>query len=198
MTPPARSPGLFDASPRLPDGFLYRPGFVSGEEERALLDGLAGVELGEVRMHGVVARRRVAQFGWRYTFDSRSLEPGRELPDFLAFLQQRVAAVARVEASELSEVLVTEYTPGATIGWHRDAPPFGIVAGVSLAAPCRLRFRRERDDGWDRTEVRLEPRSLYVLSGFARTEWQHSIPPVEQLRYSITFRTLRRRRATRG
>lgn len=186
-------PGLFDESPPLPEGFLYRPEFISRDEERALLYGIARLDFGDVRMHGVVARRRVVQFGWRYSFDSRALEPGRELPAFLVFLQERVGDAAGVPPAELSEVLVTEYTPGATIGWHRDAPPFDIVAGVSLASPCRLRLRRERQNGWDRAEVLLEPRSFYLLRGAVRSEWQHSIPAVVELRYSITFRTLRRR-----
>jgi len=41
-------------------------------------------------------------------------------------------------------------------------------------------------------EVELAPRSGYVLAGPARTAWQHHVPPTKSLRYSITFRTLRR------
>jgi alkylated DNA repair dioxygenase AlkB len=148
-------------------------------------------------MHGVVARRRVVQFGLRYSFDARALTEGPTLPAAFAFLQDRAAAFAGAVASDLSEVLVTEYRPGATIGWHRDAPPFGIVVGVSLASACRMRFRREAADDWERADQMLAPRSAYVLSGEARAVWQHSIPAVEQLRYSITFRTLRRGRALR-
>ena len=87
-----------------------------------------------------------------------------------------------------------EYQPGATIRWHRDAGAFGpTVIGVSLRSACRMRFRRRRDDGWETAEATLEPRSLYLLAGAARATWQHSIPPTRDLRYSITFRTLRRR-----
>ena len=191
----ARTPDLFDreAPPPLPEGFLYEPDFITPHEERLLLEGISALEFGEVRMHGVAARRRVVQLGWRYSFDSRALTEGQAIPPFLAFLQERAAAAAGVEAAEFSEVLVTEYRPGATIGWHRDAPPFGIVAGVSLASPCRFRLRRQAGDGWERAEIVAEPRSLYVLAGESRTSWQHSIPAVERLRYSVTFRTLRRR-----
>jgi alkylated DNA repair dioxygenase AlkB len=94
------------------------------------------------------------------------------------------------------EVLVTEYTPGAGIGWHRDAPMFGVVVGVSLLGACRFRFRRGKDATAETRAVELAPRSAYVLDGEARTLWQHSIPPARALRYSVTFRTLRRAQAT--
>ena len=76
-------------------------------------------------------------------------------------------------------------------GWHRDAPAFGTVVGVSLAGSSRLRFQRGKGDDRRVWELLLEPRSGYVLAGKARTAWQHSIPPTKELRYSITFRTLR-------
>lgn len=191
----SNAPGaaLFDVEVPLPEGMLYRPDFVSAEEERQLLEELARLDFGEVRMHGVVARRRIVQFGWRYSFDARALGEGREFPHFLAPVRDRAAVAAAVEPRELSEALITEYRPGATIGWHRDAPPFGLVAGISLLSPCRFRMRREEGDGWQRRDVLLAPRSLYVLSGSARSSWQHSIPAVDSLRYSITFRTLRHR-----
>ena len=158
--------------------------------EQRLLEAIGRLDFGSVRMHGVVARRRVVQFGWRYSFDARALTQGAPLPEPFAFLQERVATLLRLPSPDLSEVLVTEYTPGATIGWHRDAPPFGIVAGVSLGSSCRMRLRRESPTGWDRVDQPLEPRSVYVLRDEARSDWQHSIPAVETLRYSITFRTV--------
>src|SRR5690606_40647213 len=84
-----------------------------------------------------------------------------------------------------------EYPPGASIGWHRDRGVFDRIIGVSLLSPCLFRLRRKRGDRWDRTSLVAVPRSVYLLSGSARTEWEHSIPPVDTLRYSITFRTLR-------
>ena len=91
----------------------------------------------------------------------------------------------------LQQVLVTEYAPGAPIGWHRDKPEFQDVVAISFLAPCLLRFRRRRCDGWQRRSLDVMPRSAYVLSGAARTEWEHSIPPLSALRYSVTFRNLR-------
>jgi alkylated DNA repair dioxygenase AlkB len=181
-------------SSRFPKGFLYRPEFIDAVEEAALLARIREAEFHAVEMRGVVARRRVIQYGWKYSFDRTRLKPGPELPDFLVPLRDRAAALAGVEPAALSEGLLTEYPPGAPIGWHRDAPGFGIVVGISLLAACRFRFRRGPERGSERVSLTLEPRSAYVLSGPARSEWQHSIPEVDALRYSVTFRTLTTRK----
>jgi DNA oxidative demethylase len=184
-------PLLFELSTGAPAGFLYEPDFVTVDEERQLLTAIETLPFGDVRMHGVVARRRVVQFGWRYSFDARQLTAGEPVPAFLEPLQVRAAALIGCAPGELSEVLVTEYMPGATIGWHRDAPPFGEIVGVSLRAPCTFRFKRGEGRDVRRFTQTLAPRSAYVLAGEARSAWQHSIPAVRALRYSITFRTLR-------
>jgi len=121
-----------------------------------------------------------------------AVSPGPALPEFLLGLRDRCAALAGVEGAELAEALVTEYPAGAGIGWHRDAPAFGLVVAVSLLGRCRLRLRRGKPGAWETREVFLEPRSAYLLSGKARTVWQHHIPPTREPRYSITFRTVRR------
>jgi len=99
----------------------------------------------------------------------------------------------RRDPQDLVQVIVGRYPAGAGIGWHRDAPIFERIAGVSLLAPCRMRF--QRGSGGDRSvaELHLASRSAYLMSGDARSEWQHSIPATKSLRYSITFRTLRER-----
>ena len=188
-------PNLFadSSAPAFPEGFRYEPELISVEEERALLGEIGRLEFHAVEMHGVVARRRVIQYGWKYGFDRRGLAPGAEIPAFLLTARDRAAALADLAPDALSEALLTEYPPGAPIGWHRDAPGFGIVVGISLLAPCRFRFRRGPERGSERVAITLEPRSGYVLSGSARSEWQHSIPEVDALRYSITFRTVTRR-----
>ena len=177
----------------LPEGFRYERDLLTVDEARALLAEIGGLEFHAVEMYGVVARRRVIQFGWKYGFDRAGLTPGPDLPPFLLMPRDRAAALAGVATEALSEALVTEYPPGAAIGWHRDAPGFGIVVGISLLSPCRLRFRRGPGRGSERAAITLEPRSGYALAGPARSEWQHSIPDVDALRYSITFRTGRRR-----
>ena len=182
---------LFGDLQPLPEGLLYQTEFLSADEQRALLDTIQSLEFHDVRMHGVVARRRVIQYGWKYSFDGARLSEGPALPAFLLPFRDRAAAFASVDPEALSEALITEYQPGAPIGWHRDAPGFGIVVGISLLSACRFRFRRGPERGSARVSLILDPGSAYVLSGPARSEWQHSIPEVDALRYSITFRTLR-------
>ena len=186
------APTLFDSTV-LPDGFRYLENFLDPAEEHALLCRIRSLEFHEVRMRGVAARRRVIQYGWKYSFESFRTAEGPPIPAFLVPVRDRAADCAALPPASLSEALLTEYSPGAPIGWHRDAPGFGIVIGISLLAPCRFRFRRGRAGAWDTREIVLAPRSAYLLSGPARSDWQHSIPPVAELRYSITFRTVRTR-----
>ena len=152
---------------------------------------MATVEFGVVQMRGQVARRRTAHFGWVYGYESWQIAPGPPIPDAVLPLRERAALLATVDTDALSEVLVTEYPPGAGIGWHRDAPQFGVVIGVSLLSECRMRLQRGTGAARETRAVPLAPRSAYVLSGQVRQQWQHSIPPTRALRYSITFRTLR-------
>jgi alkylated DNA repair dioxygenase AlkB len=178
-----------------PEGLVYVPEFLTEAEERELLEHARAASYAEIRMHGQVARRRTAHFGWLYGYESWQVEPGPPIPDFLLPLRERCAALMEEAPEKLVEALLSEYTPGATIGWHRDAPMFGPkVVGVSLGSACRMRFQRGKEEERRTWELELAPRSAYVLSGAARSAWQHSIPAVKQTRYSITFRTLRERR----
>lgn len=176
-----------------PDGFRYLPEFIDAEEEMALLAEVRALEYASIEMRGQVARRRVVHFGWRYGYESFRIEPGPPIPETFHPLRARAAALIAVPDDALAEVLVTEYAPGATIGWHRDAPPFGIVVGVSLLGACRMRFQRGTGEGRETCAVELAPRSAYVLAGAARWAWQHTIPATRVTRYSITFRTLQTR-----
>ncbi|RPI24655.1 MAG: alpha-ketoglutarate-dependent dioxygenase AlkB [Acidobacteria bacterium] len=176
----------------LPEGFVYQPDFMTADEEKALLADIARLEFSTLTMHGVTARRRVIHYGWLYGYESFKITPGPPIPEFLLPIRERAARTVEVQPDELGEALLTEYSAGATIGWHRDAPAFGVVLAVSLAGSCRLRFQKGRGSERQTAELVVEPRSLYVLSGVARNQWQHSIPPTKELRYSITFRTLRR------
>jgi alkylated DNA repair dioxygenase AlkB len=176
-----------------PDGLRYRPDVVTPEEEARLLDLLEALRFDPIVLHGREARRTGRHFGLDYDYESRTPMPGEAVPDWLLPVRGRAAELAGKDPEELVEILVQRYPPGSTIGWHRDAPAFDIVVGVSLAGSSRLRFQRGKDERRRVWEVVLEPRSGYVLSGEARRSWQHSIPPTKELRYSITFRTLRAR-----
>ena len=182
---PARQP-IVDASLGAP-GFSERRGlFADRTRARRLLlaDSCQG---SPPEGHGQTGLRKV-----RNVTEYRNASPGPPIPDFLLPLRARAADLAGVAPDDLAEALITEYSPGAAIGWHKDAHPFDIVVGISLLSASRFRFRRGKVRAWETAEVPLPPRSAYVLTGPARTEWEHSIPPVKALRYSVTFRTLRR------
>ena len=166
------------------------PDAITPGEESDLLGRLEELEFREVRIRGQTARRTARHFGIDYGYESREITEGEPPPDWLEPVRDRAGELGGIAPQELAEILVQRYPPGSTIGWHRDAPMFGSVVGVSLGSGCRFRFRRPQEPRKP-LEVELEPRSLYVLRGAARWSWQHSIPPTKALRYSITFRTLR-------
>lgn len=184
-------PGLFAPPPALPEGFRHRGDFLSAAEARGLAARLAELSFEPFLFRGVAARRRVVSFGWTYESGRARLEPTTPIPDWLAPVRARAEAFAGTAKDALQQVLINEYLPQAPIGWHRDRAIFDEVVGVSLLAPCAFRFRRRTASGFERASLTLEPRSAYVLSGPARTQWEHSIPPVRQHRYSITFRSFR-------
>jgi DNA oxidative demethylase len=178
----------------IPEGLLYREDFVTPEEERDLLEVIEGLDFRELTMRGQTARRTVRHFGFDYEYESGVVAQGEPLPEELEWLRERCAALIERDPADLVQILVTRYPPGAGIGWHRDAPMFGSrIAGVSLRAPARMRFQRTVGGERETAAVQLESRSAYVLSGKARWSWQHSIPATKDLRYSVTFRTLKRR-----
>jgi alkylated DNA repair dioxygenase AlkB len=181
-----------------PDGLLFESDIMTAIEEGAFLDVIKTLRFGPFRMHGVDAKRRVVRFGLHYLAGSAAMITASDFPLSLEPLRARAAAVAGIPTDVLSESLVTEYAPGAGIGWHRDSPPFGIVAGISFGGACRMRFQHGEGRQRQTWSFALPPRSLYVLSGVAREEWQHSIPPVKEPRWSITFRTLKARQAEVG
>ena len=182
---------LFGApQPRLPEGFRYAPDLIDADAEAELLAHVRALPFRDFEFQGYTAKRRVVSFGWHYDFEASRLRKADDIPPFLLELRERAARFASMEPSQLQHVLVMEYGPGAAIGWHRDKSVFGQIVGVSLLSPCTFRLRRATGSGWQRVSLTAEPRSAYLLSGPAREEWEHSIPGVEQLRYSVTFRNI--------
>ena len=176
-----------------PDGLLYREEFLTPDEERDLLGHIEALDFRAVTMRGQTARRTVRMFGLDYDYEQGDLVATDPLPEPLEWLRERCAALIEREPADLVQILVSRYPEGAGIGWHRDAPMFGSkIAGVSLLSPTRMRFQRTVEGTRRVAAVELAPRSAYVLSGEARWSWQQSIPATKALRYSITFRTLRR------
>jgi alkylated DNA repair dioxygenase AlkB len=172
---------LFGAPGALPQGFVYVEEFIDAAVEHGLLDAIARLPLQEARYKQYTARRRIALFE-------------DAMPEFLMPLRAKIAAWLGVPEAALRHALVNEYRPGTPLGWHRDAPDYGRVAGVSLGGWARMRLRpcgQPKVAKGDVIDLNLAPRSAYRMEGPARWAWQHSIPATKALRYSITFRTRR-------
>ena len=191
MTEKQLKPFVGAAAPAFPDGFRYEADIITQTREIELLERVRALPFVEFQFQGYVGKRRVVSYGWQYDFNQRVLRKADDMPPFLLTLRKTAADFAGMPPEQLQQVLVTEYDAGAGIGWHRDKAVFGEVIGVSLLSACRFRFRRKAGTSWERVSLRAEPRSAYLLSGPARTEWEHSIPEVDTLRYSITFRNFR-------
>ena len=183
---------LFGFAQRLPKGLVYGPDFVAADEEAALLAAIETLPLEPAQYKEYTAKRRVIGFGSRYDYVANNLVAAPPLPSFLHALRSRIAQWLEIPESRFAHALITEYRPGTPIGWHRDAPHFETVVGVSLAGWCHMRFRPRGAKTGSKEVVVLDlaPRSVYVMQGPVRWDWHHSIAPTKDLRYSVTFRTL--------
>lgn len=174
----------------MPSGFRYQEDIIGEAEEASLVASLSKLDLKPFEFHGHVGNRHVTSFNLRYDYASRRVERANPFPEFIEELRRKAAAFAKRTVDEIQQGGVNQYPPDAGIGWHKDKPQFGVIVGVSLLAPATMRLRFSTGTGWIRRSQTLEPRSIYILEGEARTQWEHSIPPVDSLRYSLTFRTL--------
>ena len=186
---------LFENETVGPKGLRYRPDFVSVEMERALIARIAELPLQPFQFGAFEGHRRVKSFGYRYDYTLQKLKEAEPIPEWLGAIGRAVETFGDLPEGGVRQILCTEYDVGVGIGWHRDKPHYDKVFGLSLGAPCRFRFRRRQGERWERCTLPAEPRSLYLMDGEARQNWEHSIPPVEQRRWSITFRTMRSERA---
>jgi alkylated DNA repair dioxygenase AlkB len=183
--------GLFADPQAGPPGLRYADGFVSETAERELADRIAALPLQRFQFGAFEGNRRVASFGFRYDYTLQRLAEATPIPDWVMAVVRNVEAWGGLPEGSIRQVLCTEYDAGVGIGWHRDKPHFDKVFGLSLGSACKFRFRRRSGDKWERYTLDVLPRSLYLMDGEARSQWEHSIPPVEARRYSITFRTMK-------
>jgi alkylated DNA repair dioxygenase AlkB len=174
-------------------GYAYEPEFLSKADEDALITRIERLPLAQAEYKGFLAKRRIMSYGGRYDFSAQRLQAGEPIAPFLLPLRAQAAGWAGCPADDFTHALIAEYPPGSQLGWHRDVPEFELVVGISLGNPCRMRFRRYPPRFREKSiALDIAPRSIYRLAAEARWEWQHSLPPVPALRYSITFRTLRK------
>jgi alkylated DNA repair dioxygenase AlkB len=184
---------LFPTHSSLPRGFSYMLDFLSEAEENILLHSISKLDLHPMIFQGFEAKRKVISFGYDYSFDRRTLTKSRPIPPDFQWLLDKTAAQLNIK-NDFAELLITEYPPDSVINWHRDAPPFDVIAGISLLSECIFRFRpfdKKKQNRKSIISIPLAKRSLYLMQGESREDWQHSILPVNTTRYSVTLRTLR-------
>jgi len=192
-----RDPSLFEVPAKVPDGFIYHQNFIPEVEEHELIREIQEIHLKPFKYYQFTGKRRTASFGWQYEFGKSEITTAPDMPVFLLPVRTRAGKLFGIDPNSLIQTSIIEYSTGSPIGWHRDIPHFGVAVGISLGAACRMRFRkyhRDRSKNSNRDEIlsiELQPRSIYLMSGASREIWQHSIPPVKDLRYSIMLRTLR-------
>ncbi len=180
----------FTTPAELPDGFLYQPNCLTEDEELALRRTIETLDFGAYNFRGYIAKRRIVGYGGGYESGSRRMIiTDNTIPEFLTSIGDRAAAVAGLRADEIGQAMITEYSVGTPIGWHRDSPQFETIIGISLGSACRMRLKPYQAEG-EIISVMLEARSIYVMRGDVRWRFQHSIPAVKEMRYSITFRSL--------
>ena len=184
---------LFDIGPVLPEGFAYHPDFITAAEEEQLLKIIEEIPLTNMQFHQYEAKRKTAGFGQSWSFTERILQPGQPMPGSFDFLKEKIAIFFSIEKAALAQLLITEYPPGSVINWHRDAPPYEIIIGLSLLSSCTFKLRpyeKQKQNKYSTISLQVQPRSIYIMQGPSKSQWEHSTMPVKKKRYSITFRTL--------
>jgi alkylated DNA repair dioxygenase AlkB len=175
----------------------YEEGFLAPAEEAELIAAIGQLPLAPMQYQGFTALRRVVSYGGQYDFSAQRLNDALPIAPWLHPLREKAARWLGIEPDRFTQALVAEYRPGTPLGWHRDVPDFEDVVGISLLGEAVMRLRPYPPGDDKRAGVRkftLAPRSIYLLRGPARWEWQHAVSPTKALRYSITFRTPSHRR----
>ncbi|OUC54568.1 hypothetical protein CA262_06605 [Sphingobium sp. GW456-12-10-14-TSB1] len=175
--------------PAIPGLFLIED-LVDEAAQLSLITEIEETSLAPFRFQQWTGRRETASYGLHYDFTASTLSEAEAFPPWLDKLARMVEAKCELPGRSIVHALLTRYPVGAAIGWHRDRAIFGEVFGISLGTEAFLRLRRRQPAGFSRYSLPLRPGSLYRLSGEARTQWEHSIAPLQQLRWSITLRTL--------
>jgi len=185
---------LFDIAPSLPPGFAYAENFINPEEETALLMAIENLTLNNMKFHNYEAKRKVISFGMGWSFTDQCLKYGNQFPEEFDFLVRKIASHLKIPKELIAQLLITEYPVGSVINWNRDAPPFDKIVGVSLLSDCIFKLRpyeKEKQTRASTITFPVQRRSVYVMTGQSKTAWQHCTSPVEKVRYSLTFRTVK-------
>lgn len=185
---------LFDISPVLPQGFTYQRDFLTVDEESLLTREIGQLDLHNMKFHAYEAKRKVLSFGMGWSFTEQALKKGEPIPGAFDFLLEKISAYTGIPRENIAQFLITEYPVGSVINWHRDAPPFETIIGISLQADCTFKLRpqdKERQTRSATISLPVHRHSIYTMTGIAKNEWQHATAPLDTVRYSLTFRTIK-------
>ncbi len=185
---------LFDISPILPPGFSYHENFITPAEESHLVELISKLELNPMQFHEYTAKRKVLSFGRGWSFTEQQLKTGKPIPAEFSFLVERIAKHLSIPTENIAQFLITEYPVGSVINWHRDAPPFETIIGISLLSGCNFKLRPQEKEKQTRSAnitLPVNRRSMYIMTSVSKTEWQHCTMPLNTVRYALTFRTLK-------
>src|SRR3954469_11860359 len=95
---------LFPITPELTDGFLYYPDFISEHEENELLKIVSSADLHAMIFQGFEAKRKVASFGYDWSFENRTLSKGKEIPEVFNALIKKVTSKISITPGEIAEL----------------------------------------------------------------------------------------------
>jgi DNA oxidative demethylase len=167
-------------------GLRFATEVLTPPEEVALIELIEGAGL-SYSAYDPDNPRSSRSFGWKYDFLNDTFVPCDQIPEGFDAIAAKAAALAGLDPQGFAECLLNRYEPGAIIQPHLAKPVWEHVVGISLGAAATMVFRHP-ESGEERP-LQLPARSMYLLADDARYVWQHSLPPMQGTRYSITFRS---------
>ena len=132
--------------------------------------------------------RLTQQYGYKYDYKLKSLNPAPPLPDVLLNLRAEINKVHPLINGNI-QCIINNYEAGQSISAHIDNTGlFGPqIAVVSLLSPATMIFKSADQQ----QNVILQPDHCYILEGEYRYRWTHELAKLKDRRISITFRTLK-------
>lgn len=136
--------------------------------------------------------RRVAHFGYYYSYNRTGLKTAPKIPTILNDL----AACNRINKltnslilEPFDQVIINEYKPNQQITYHTDdIKLFGpVIACITIGQAIPIYFKNENKE----IKLDIKEGSMYIMTGDARYSWKHSLKNNKSgIRYSITYRTI--------
>jgi len=170
-------------------GLYYIPQYLTQDEITMLMDKI-NHDIHFQAISNAPHSRRVAHYGYFYSYDKSGLKPAEAIPDYLKCLAtpEKINQIMDNHIlKEFDQVIINEYGYKQKIAPHTDhIKLFGpIVACLTLGQATPIIF--SHNDHY--ISVPVEEGSLYIMTSDARYKWKHSLQNNNHnKRYSITYR----------